>query len=175
MALRRATAFSAFSLILVSASVIGLAPSASARCVDEGNVNYSLSAKNSYIPTKDPIYKDGPGGRLTVSRTKVKSVSAVVTAGAEAEVGAVLAKAKVSISASLSMTQSVETKHEYTHPIKRNMYGNAQHVVWSKTVSWRKYRVYSKAGGVCATRTIATGKIKYPKNAEGFRFWHSKN
>lgn len=173
MAHYRTATMSACSLVLASASTIALAPSASAACADSGT-HYSVSATSTYIPFKGiPVFRDGRGGEIEVSRSYSGSASYQVTAGAETEVGAVLAKAKVSISASLTKTNTTTTTHTYRHTISSTKYGHAQYVSWGKNVSWRKYQIYTGSGGACAVRTLATGKIKFPTNSEGWRYWET--
>lgn len=173
MALCRTAALSACGLVLASASTLAVAPSASAACVDYGTY-YSVSATSSYIPFKGiPTFKDGRGGEIEVSRSYSGSASYQVTAGAESEVGAVLAKAKVSVSASLTKTNTTSTTHTYRHTITSTKYGHAQYVAWSKKVTWKKYQIYTASGGGCAVRNLASGTINFPTSSEGWRYWET--
>lgn len=133
---------------------------------------YSVTAKSTRIKFKDiPSFKNGPGGTLTVSRHYNGSATYSVTAGAESEVGAVLAKAKVSISASLSKTNSTGATNTYTHKITKKKYGHAQYVSWGKKVSYRKYRINRN----CTTTTLATGTINFPSSEEGWYYWETSS
>jgi len=133
---------------------------------------YDVRGSATHVPFKDlPTFKDGRGGTISVTKDFTKTSSYQVTAGAESEVGAVLAKAKVSISASLTKTNSSTVTHNYSHKISPNKYGHAQYVSWGKTVHWKKYRYnYS-----CQQMLISSGTIKYPSNSEGWRYWETAN
>jgi hypothetical protein len=133
---------------------------------------YALSSTNNRMPFSGvPTFKNGPGGKMIVSRSYSGSVSFQVTAGAETEVGAVLAKAKVSISASLSTSNSTSTTNTYERNITAGKYGHAQYVSWGKTVSYRKSRVNSN----CTTTLLATGTIKFPSTSEGWYYWETSS
>ena len=100
-----------------------------------------------------------PGPRRTASFT--------VTAGAESEVGAVLAKAKVSISASLTTSNSSSLSNSVTLQAGAGQYAHGQYVSWGQSVSYRKYRTNYN----CSTTTLATGTIKFPSTSEGWYTW----
>lgn len=130
---------------------------------------YGLKSKPTHIKFADiPTFKNGPGGVLSVTKDYTSSVSYQVTAGAESEVGAVLAKAKVSISASLTKSNSSTVTNNFTRKIPRGKYGNVQYVSWGRKVSWTKY-VYNTS--TCTKRVVARGTIKFPANKEGWRYW----
>ena len=173
MILRQTAVLATATVTLTTGSTIALAPTASAGCADTGTY-YSVSGTPSYVPFKGvPTFKDGRGGQIEVSRAYSGSASYQVTAGAESEVGAVLAKAKVSLSASLTKTNSTTTTHTYRHTISPTKFGHAQYVSWGTTVTWKKYQVYSGSGGACAVRTLATGRIRFPSSTEGWRYWET--
>lgn len=119
-----------------------------------------------------PIFKDGKGGTLTVSRTYSSTLNYSVTLGAESEVGAVLAKAKVSISGTLGRTTGKTTTHTYSHKISSNRYGHAKYVNWGKQVKWVKKRRWSN----CDTKVLAHGTIDFPStDTEGWVYWETKS
>lgn len=97
---------------------------------------------------------------MSVSRSYSGSVSASVTAGSSAEVGAVLAKAQVSIGAQLS-TSATNT---YSRNITPGKYGNAQYVSHGHDVSYTKRRLNRD----CSTTTLGSGRIKFPSPEEGW-------
>ena len=131
---------------------------------------YSVRGSATYVPFKGiPTFKDGRGGTLSVTKDYTKSASYQVTAGAESEVGAVLAKAKISISASLTRTNSSTITHNYSHNISPDKYGHAQYVAWGKKVTWVKYRDTPS----CTTQVLGRGVIKFPTNSEGWRYWET--
>ncbi len=131
---------------------------------------YGLKSSPTHIKFADiPTFKNGPGGTLSVTKDFTSSASFQVTAGAESEVGAVLASAKVSISASLTKTNSSTVTNNYTRKIPRGKYGNVQYVAWGRKVTWKKY-VFTSA---CKQVLVARGTIKFPADKEGWRYWTS--
>ncbi|GAA2095756.1 hypothetical protein GCM10009841_07110 [Microlunatus panaciterrae] len=166
--LRKVAVAIATTLLSSAGLMAATTTSAHAACPDD--IRYSLRAVSTYVPFKGlPIYKDGKGGTMSLTRDFTKSASYQVTAGAETEAGAILAKAKVSISASLTKTNSSTVTHNYSHKISSNKYGHAQYVSWGKKVYWKKYRDTP----TCTTQLIAKGAIKFPTNQEGWRYWET--
>ena len=133
------------------------------------NTNYSLTSTPARIPFKGvPTLTNGPGPvSSTFSRTVNGTASFTVTAGAESEVGAVLAKAKVSISASLTTSNSSSLSNSVTLEAGAGQYAHGQYVSWGRSVSYRKYRTNYN----CSTTTLATGTIKFPSTGEGWYTW----
>lgn len=148
------------------------AQSAQAACADMGTY-YSITSSSAVrIPFSGiPTFKNGPGGTLSVTKDYAGSASFQVTAGAESEVGAVLAKAKVSVSASLTLSNSSTVTNNYSHTITPGKYGHAQYVSWGRKVSWKKYYVDYR----CYTTTKATGTINFPANEEGWYYWETSS
>ncbi len=101
---------------------------------------------------------------MSVSRSYSGSVSASVTAGSSAEVGAVLAKAQVSIGAQLSTSNSTSATNTYSRNITPGKYGNAQYVSHGHDVSYTKRRLNRD----CSTTTLGSGRIKFPSPEEGW-------
>ncbi|WP_141824457.1 hypothetical protein [Humibacillus xanthopallidus] len=158
------------ALIATTGGTALVAGPAHAACPSE--ILYSLTSTANRMPFSGvPTFKNGPGGTMSVARSYSGSVSFQVTAGAESEVGAVLAKAKVSISASLSTSNSTSTTNTYTRKITSGMYGHAQYVSWGETVSYRKSRVNAN----CTTSLLATGTIKFPSTSEGWYYWETSS
>lgn len=154
---------------LVLSGLSATAPPASAAC--GGDFFYTVQATSVRMPFKGmPIFKNGPGGTVTTSRSTSKSVSYGVVAGAESEVGAVLAKAKVSISASLTRTNSTSVVNTYSRKISRGKYGNLQYVSWAKRVTWQK----KKERLDCSIDVRARGVIKFPTIKEGWYYWETR-
>lgn len=168
--LLKAVAAAAATLLTTGGLVAGTAGTASAACPTE--VYYTLSSSSSYIPFKGiPTYKDGKGGTLSVTKDFTSSASYQVTAGAEAEVGAVFAKAKVSVSSSITKTNSSTVTHNYSHKISKNKYGHAQYVAWSKKVTWKKWEDTPQ----CTTKLLRKGTIVFPTTSEGWRYWETSS
>lgn len=164
---RARLALAAMLLAPMPIAMTGL-PAQAAGC--ETDTYYLLDASATRMPFKGiPTYKDGPGGTLEVSRSYSGTVAYQVTAGAESEAGAVLAKAKVSISASLTKSNTTTSTHTYSHDIRPGMYGNVRYVSWGKKVNWvKKRRLFN-----CDSVVLARGTIKFPSLAEGWFYWQS--
>ncbi len=137
-------------------------------CVTQSD--YSLTSKGVRMPcTGVPTFKNGPGGKMVVARSYSGSVSAQVVAGAETEVGAVLARATAHLSTSLAQTNSTASTNTYERYISRDMYGNARYVSWGQEVSYKKFRINRD----CSRTTLATGRIQYPSDSEGWYYWET--
>ena len=136
-------------------------------------VSYGVTSTPRHVPFGGlPTFKNGPAGRntfITVSRSYSGSASYSVVAGAETEVGAVLAKAKVTISASLTQTNSTSTTLQFSSQITPGKYGNAQYVSWGNRVVWKKYRNNAN----CTATYLSGGTIDFPSNSEGWRYWET--
>jgi hypothetical protein len=131
---------------------------------------YGVSSTPRRIPFRNVVtYKDGKGGTLSVARSYSGTASYAVVAGAESEVGAVLAKAKVTISAAVEKTNYTGTTNTYTHRIKAGKYGNARYVSWGKRVHWRKYRNNAN----CTSTFLGSGTIDFPTTTEGWFYWET--
>jgi hypothetical protein len=155
--------------VLVPGLVVTTGSAAFGGCQTE--TYYTVSAKSVRMPfRKIPTFKDGPGGRISVSRSYSSSTSAQVILGVESEVGAVLAKAKASISGSLVRTNSTRTTHTYSRKITKGKYGHVKYVSWGKEVKYNKKMIRSN----CTVRTIRSGTIRYPSTAEGWYYWETK-
>ncbi|WP_344113517.1 hypothetical protein [Kribbella alba] len=160
-------------LAAVAASAVvvtGGGQTASAGC--EFYVYYELKATSVAMRWPSiPIFTNGKGGTLSVSKQTNKAVSYGVVAGAESEVGAVLAKAKVSISANLTKTNSSTVINGFSHTIRPAYYGHVKYVSDGKRVSWVKKR----QNGNCTYTTIGSGVINFPSISEGWDYWESKS
>ena len=111
-----------------------------------------------------PKFKNGPGPlTMTVSRAYSGSVTYQVSAGAETEVGAILAKAKVKVDVSLSKSDTTTNTNSVTLSVPRNKYGNLTYVNWGKKIYWAKYVDQPN----CSVKKT-TGIISFPTNDEGW-------
>lgn len=157
--------------LALSGAVASAPPAGATRCGEAGSY-YTVSATNTRMPFKNvPVFKDGPGGKIIVSRAYSGSVSYGVVAGAESEVGAVLAKAKVSISASLTKTNTTQTTHTYERRITKGKFGNVRYVSWGKRVAWKK----KKERLDCSVAVLAKGVIRFPAQKEGWFYWETNS
>jgi hypothetical protein len=131
---------------------------------------YSLAGRGTRMGFSGvPTFKNGPGGKMIVSRSYSGNVAAEVVAGAESEVGAVLARARAHVSASLATSNSTSSTNTYERRISRDKYGNARYVSWGQDVSYTKVRVNAD----CSRTTLAKGRIKYPSTVEGWYYWET--
>jgi hypothetical protein len=94
-----------------------------------------------------------------------------MTVGAEAELGAVLAKAKASVSATISATVHVELSHTYSHDITNGKYGHAQYGAWGKTIKWHK----EQDTPLCTTKVVSSGTAIAPTLDIGWHYWETKS
>src|SRR6478752_303404 len=164
---RRILATLVTTSILLSLMVFG-AVAASAACPTD--VRYSLTSSAVRVPFSGvPIFKNGPGGHVSASRSYSGTATYQVTAGAESEVGAIFAKAKVSISASLTKPNTTGTTVTYDHNISAGKYGHLQYVSWGQKVNWKKYQDTPQ----CTTKQIGSGSINFPATEEGWYFWQT--
>lgn len=136
------------------------------------SIDYRVTAVDTKIPFQGvPVFKNGPGGSMSVAKSYSGTASYQVTVGAESEVGAVLARAKVSVSGSLTLSNSTTATNTYHQDISRGKYGNARYVSWGKEVSYVKTRLNAN----CTSTKLASGKIKYPSTSEGWTYWETNS
>jgi hypothetical protein len=155
-------------LVSVGGAVVA-APTASAACYADQPF-YSLTSRAFNMPFPGiPVFKNGPGGTMSLTKDYTTSVSAQVTAGASAELSGVLASAQVSISASLTRTNSSSVTNNYSHVITPGRFGNAKYVSYGRTVYWKKYW---KAAN-CTNTYMGSGTINFPTNSEGWYYWET--
>jgi hypothetical protein len=169
MRAQRLAALAAAAVLPAMSLVVVTAQPAAAMCPPDSW--YSLHATNNKMRFRGiPVFKDGPGGTLSVTKNFTTSVSYQVTAGAESEAGVIFAKAKVSISASLMKTNSSSITHNYTHTISPHRYGHVEYVSWGKTVYWKRWQQY----GNCTSKVVRSGTIKFPTSQEGWYYWETR-
>ncbi|GAA3082046.1 hypothetical protein GCM10010530_05350 [Kribbella aluminosa] len=119
-----------------------------------------------------PIFKDGPGGHLTVGLTKNYTASATISTGGSVELGGVIAKAKLEVSQSLASSVSLTVLHTYDRVITAGKYGNVQYGSWGQSVTWRRY--YD--GADCTTTLRASGTARIPSAASvGWKYWETSS
>jgi hypothetical protein len=133
---------------------------------------YDITGHSAYfVPANElPIFKDGPGGDITVGLDQNYVSTATVSGATSAEIGGIVAKAKVEVSASLSSSVSLTVKHSFHHVIPARKYGHAQYGAWGQQVSWKRYF----DGGDCTTKLRASGTARLPSAGEvGWRYWET--
>jgi hypothetical protein len=105
---------------------------------------------------------------MTVSVTKGGTLGMEISAGAESEASAVLAKAKVSVSAKVIGSVTITTGHTYTHEISSHKYGHLQYGSWGYKISWKKLR---RKGDGCGSPTLVkSGTATLPTKETGWKY-----
>ncbi len=164
---RRVLSVLAATSTLLSLMVFG---SATALAACPTDTYYSLTSSAVRVPFSGvPVFKNGPGGHVSATRSYSGTATYQVTAGAESEVGAIFAKAKVSISASLTKSNTTGTTITYSHTITAGKYGHLQYVSWGQKVNWKKYQDTPQ----CTSKLLASGSINFPATEEGWYYWQT--
>jgi hypothetical protein len=167
-------------LVITLGGAMTSASTASASSYDPGGVCprspkpvYVVSWTDVAVPFANiPVFKDGKGGTMQMSRSYTGTASAQVTVGAEVEVGPVFLKAKASVSGTLMKSNTTATDHGFNRHIRSGWYGHMRYVSWGKQVRYVKYdRPY-----ICGAKMVlARGTINFPGLAEGWMFWETRS
>lgn len=120
---------------------------------------------------KGPIYKDGPGGTMIVTRTTSETASTKVSGTAGVTVDYAVAQAKVEVSAEAAKEVSWGSDHSYRRNISGKKYGNTQYGSWGHSATWEKYYELPN----CRKSQRTSGKVKVVNKAVGFRYWESSS
>ncbi|WP_432055005.1 hypothetical protein [Streptomyces sp. bgisy022] len=120
---------------------------------------------------KGPIYKDGPGGTMVLTRVKAGSVATKITAGAGVTVSGIVAEAKAEVSGDSVKEISWETQHQYRRDIKAKKYGNARFGSWGHYVKWQKYYQLPN----CKKTQISYGTANVANKTIGFKYWETSS
>ena len=120
---------------------------------------------------KGPVYKDGPGGTMTLARITAETVSTSVsgTGGVTASFAVVEAKAEISATSVTSMAWT--SSHQYSRNINSNKYGNAQYGSWGHTATWERYYELPD----CTKTQRRTGGVRIANTSQGFRYWETSS
>ena len=140
------------------------------KCCQSDAVTITSSSKIN-IPFNSTVYRDGPGGTMTLSKSFSGTTSYSVTAGSAAEAGVVFAKATVEVSGTIARENTTSGVHEFSHNITSTKYGNAQYVSYGYKVNWSGYHVNSD----CSHTSLGTGTINFPSTAEGGHYWETSS
>ncbi|MFC5955730.1 hypothetical protein ACFP51_14935 [Streptomyces pratens] len=120
---------------------------------------------------KGPIYKDGPGGTMVVTRTTAETAAKKVSGTAGVTVDYAVAQAKVEVSAEAAKEVSWGADHQYRRDISKKKYGNTQYGSWGHSATWEKYYELPD----CRKTQRTSGKVKVVNKAVGFRYWESSS
>jgi predicted RecA/RadA family phage recombinase len=118
-----------------------------------------------------PVFRDGPGGTLTVTKSYSGSVSATISSGASVSVSGVVASAQVSVSASLTGELSTSATNQYSRKITSGKYGNAEYISYGDYIKWAEKRTNSN----CTTTTLASGVLAVPTHTQGWYYWETSS
>lgn len=132
---------------------------------------YSTWGASTYlVPAKElSIFRDGPGGTITVTLTKNYTSSATASGATSAEANGIFASARIEISASLTTSTSLEVSHTYSHNITAGRYGNAQYGSWGKRFFWGHYQDTPQ----CTTIKLSGGTAYMPTRSVGWNYWEN--
>ncbi|MFF6789116.1 hypothetical protein ACFY9C_08565 [Streptomyces filamentosus] len=118
---------------------------------------------------KGPIYKDGPGGTIEVTKTTSETAKTSVSGTAGVSVGFAVAEAKAEISRESTTEVTWGTDHRFRRNITSGKYGNTQHGSWGHNAKWEKYYELPN----CSKSQRTTGTVKIANNSIGFRYWET--
>ncbi len=120
---------------------------------------------------KGPIYKDGRGGTMTLTKHEAGEFSSSVSATVGVSVKAAVAEAKAEGTVGATVKTTWGTSHSFSHKIASNKYGNAQYGTFGHTASVEKYLTLPD----CKKSQRKTGTAKIGNKTQGFRFWQTNS
>ncbi|MEU1277246.1 hypothetical protein [Streptomyces sp. NPDC005805] len=120
---------------------------------------------------KGPVYKDGPGGTMVITRTTAEKVGSSVTGTAGVTVDYAVAQAKAEISKESAREVSWSTDHQYRRNVASGRYGNTQYGSWGHSATWEKYYELPN----CRKSQRTSGGVKVVNKAVGFRYWETRS
>ncbi|MEU8522674.1 hypothetical protein [Streptomyces sp. NPDC048577] len=120
---------------------------------------------------KGPIYKDGPGGTMVITKTTAESAASSVTGTAGVTVDYAVAQAKAEISVGSEKSVSWGTDHQYRRNVTSGKYGNTQYGSWGHTATWEKYYQLPD----CRKSQRTSGGVQVVNKSIGFRYWETSN
>lgn len=139
--------------------------------VCDGGWKTDIYAQSKKHLGKGPIYKDGPGGTMVLTRVKSGSVATKITVGGGVSVSGIVAEAKAEVSRESVKEVSWETQHQYRRDISRNKYGNAQFGSWGHHVKWQKHYQLPN----CKKTQISYGEADVANKTVGFKYWETSS
>lgn len=155
---------------LVATSLLAATAQPAAAC--PSGPFFTLTSTATRIPFSGlPIFTNGPGGTMTVTKKHTKKASYQINAGTSTELGAVLARAKVEISASLTKENATELTNEHKKDITPGWMGNAQYVSYGRKVNWKKQTFVNSCRSIVE---ISRGTISFPAASEGWYYWETR-
>ncbi|WP_283135845.1 hypothetical protein [Rhizohabitans arisaemae] len=145
----------------------------------------SLAPRNFNVPRTR--YVDGPGGSMTVSVTREHEVRAFMEHEYEKQVDVsetthefkndlnisdeeLVRHFRKQLTPHLELRHMVFTGHEYTHRIRKGMYGNMWYRVRGYRIGWSAWSVL----GTCRQVKIISGIANIPSRLEGWVYWETR-
>lgn len=120
---------------------------------------------------KGPVYSDGPGGKMTLTKIKAGELGTSISATTGVSVKAAVAEAKAEFSANVQVKATWTTSHSYEREIRRGKYGNVQYGVKGHTAKVEKYLTLPD----CSKSQRKTGTVKLANKRQGFRYWETNS
>ncbi|WP_411079679.1 hypothetical protein [Streptomyces sp. cmx-18-6] len=164
----------AFALILSAPTAAHAAESSSdfgPQGICDGGWKKNVYGYKSKHHGSGPIYKDGPGGEIWVSKIKAGSTSTTVGGKVGVEATFAVGQAKAEISRDTEKSVSWSTTHTYKRKIASKKYGNVQYGSWGHTATWEKYYELPN----CKKTQRTTKAVKLANKKVGFRYWETKS
>ncbi|WP_231626421.1 hypothetical protein [Streptomyces apocyni] len=118
---------------------------------------------------KGPIYKDGPGGTIVVTRVKAGSRDSTLSGTSSISVSYLIAEAKQEVDYGSTKTASWGSEHQYRRNISKGKYGNVQYGSWGHTARWERYYELPN----CKKSQRSSGPAKVMNNHVGFKYWQT--
>lgn len=163
--LRAAATAAAAALVLLSAPTGGAAEAAVCSGGWKNNV-YNYTSQHHPV---GKIFKNGPGGSVTVTTSVSGTVSTSVTGTTAVTADFVVAQAKAEISGTAARSNSASWSGSYTRSIAAGKYGNVQYGVWGHNATWERYYELPD----CRKTQRTSGSTKISNSSEGFRYWET--
>lgn len=120
---------------------------------------------------KGPVYKDGPGGTMVITRTTAEKVGSSISGTAGVTVDFAVSQAKAEVSRESVKEVSWGTDHQYRRNITSGRYGNTQYGSWGHSATWEKYYELPN----CRKSQRTSGGVKVVNKAVGFRYWETRS
>lgn len=159
--MRRFIALPVLAAMASSFVLVLPATTASASCLEVGNVYYSFkNVKTSKATNLKSDYLKGPG-TISYSMNKTGTVSATITGTTSVEAGVILAKASAFIGVSVGKTWSRGDTWTYTKSVPKGK--TARLVIFHETRSMTVTK--TRIEGPCRVVKVWTKNVKAPRKA----------
>ncbi|MEV1054067.1 hypothetical protein [Streptomyces sp. NPDC049887] len=146
-------------------------PDPASFAICDGGWKTDIYAQSKKHLGKGPIYKDGPGGTMVLTRTQAGTASTAITAGGGVTVSGIVAEAKIEVSRESVAAVSWDTQHQFRRDVTRGKYGNAQYGSWGHSVKWQKYYQLPN----CKKTQVTHGTADIANTTIGFKYWETSS